>query len=58
MKNPKTYRADQPFEMKDVINHPKFGKGIVIRIQPPDRMEVLFPDESRILVCALGATSS
>lgn len=39
--------------MDDIVQHPVFGKGVVLKLSFPDRMEVLFPDQSRVLVCKL-----
>ncbi|MDB5036631.1 MAG: hypothetical protein JWQ35_159 [Bacteriovoracaceae bacterium] len=58
MKTPKTYRIDQSFEVNDVIQHPSFGKGVVIKAMFPDRVEVLFQDQSRVLMCKLDGTSA
>lgn len=54
MKTPKTYRIDQSFEMDDVVQHPSFGKGVVIKLSYPDRVEILFQDQSRVLACKLA----
>ncbi len=58
MKTPKNYRIDATFEMNDVVIHSKFGKGVVIRLQPPDRVEILFQDESRVLMCKFSEEKS
>lgn len=50
MKSPKTYRADQPFDESDVIDHVKFGRGVVLKLVHPDRMDVIFQDETRTLI--------
>jgi DNA-directed RNA polymerase subunit RPC12/RpoP len=52
MKTPKTYRATEPFELGDVVDHPSFGRGVVVKLIFPDRMDVLFPGESKTLVRA------
>lgn len=51
MKTSKIYRMDMEVENGDIIQHPKFGKGVVSKLIPPDRMEVLFPSETKVLVC-------
>lgn len=53
MKNTKPYRTDASFELDDVIEHKVFGKGVVIKVVFPDRVEVLFKDQSRVLMCRL-----
>ena len=52
MKTPKNYRIDIVCEVDDVIDHVKFGRGVVLKIVHPDRMDVLFQDETRTLVRA------
>ena len=53
MKTQKPYRIYQNFELNDVIQHPTFGQGVVIKLSFPDRVEVLFKDQSRVLMCKL-----
>lgn len=49
-KTPVTYRIDIAFQEKDVLDHPKFGRGVVMKLIHPDRMDVLFQDEARTLM--------
>lgn len=49
MKDPKPFSMKQAFAANDVITHPSFGKGIVLKLIHPDRMEVLFQDQMRVL---------
>lgn len=49
-RTPKSYRATEPFAEGDVIEHISFGKGVVSKLIFPDRMEVVFPDEIRVLI--------
>lgn len=49
-RTPKTYRIDIEALENDVIDHPKFGRGIVMKLIHPDRMDVLFQDENRVLM--------
>jgi len=51
-KTPRNYRADERFEVGDVVVHPNFGKGVVVKLIFPDRMDVLFSDQSKTLICA------
>ncbi len=46
----KDYAMDGTFEQDDVIEHPKFGRGLVREIQAEGKMEVLFKDGPKILV--------
>ena len=50
MKTVKSYRADSEFAAEDVVDHIKFGRGIVLKLVHPDRINVLFQDEMRTLV--------
>lgn len=47
----KPYAMDGTFAAGDVIGHSKFGFGRVVALKPGGKMEVAFPDGSRILVC-------
>lgn len=51
MKSPKTYSPQMEVEIGDLVQHPKFGKGVVLRLIPPDRMEAIFPEDTKTLVC-------
>jgi CxxC motif-containing protein len=53
MKTPKAFNINESFEEGDVIEHKKFGKGVVLKVIPPDRMEVIFRDETRALACKI-----
>ncbi len=44
------YRMSQSFRIDDLIDHDTFGKGIVID-KYNKKIEVLFPDKLRTLVC-------
>jgi DNA-directed RNA polymerase subunit RPC12/RpoP len=57
MKTVKAYRIDSHFDLNDIIQHPTFGKGVVIKTLFPDRAEILFQDQSRVLMCKLTAKS-
>ena len=41
------------FAEGDVVDHPKFGLGVVREVLPPDKIQVLFRDGSRLLRCAV-----
>ena len=49
-KKPLPYNMSGSFKNDDVIDHKTFGMGIVISASH-DKMEVVFSDEPRILVC-------
>jgi len=49
-KKPLPYSMSGSFNNDDVIDHKTFGKGIVISASH-DKMEVVFSDEPRVLVC-------
>lgn len=49
-RTPKTYRIDIEAVENDIVDHPKFGRGIVTKLIHPDRMDVLFQDENRVLM--------
>lgn len=38
------YAMNESFAVGDVIDHPKFGSGVVQEIFPPDKMQILFRD--------------
>ena len=50
LSNPKTYTMDAIFEENDIINHNKFGRGLVTEIRVDGKMEVLFKDGTKLLV--------
>lgn len=51
MKTPRKYDAREIFEIGDVVDHPKFGRGVVTKLIFPDRMDVVFQDEAKTLLC-------
>lgn len=48
---PKTYAMDAEFAADDVLSHPTFGIGLITEIRAEGRMEVLFKDGPKLLVC-------
>jgi len=44
------YRPTHCFQPEDVMEHPHFGKGVVVRVYDLTKMEVLFEDQVRRLV--------
>lgn len=47
----KTYAMDGVFDQDDVIAHAKFGYGLVTAIRAEGKMEVLFREGAKLLVC-------
>ncbi|MGA1823584.1 MAG: hypothetical protein ACMUIP_02895 [bacterium] len=45
------YSMRGSFEIETIINHKKFGPGIVIEYIPPKKIRVLFRDGYKYLVC-------
>lgn len=50
-KTPKTFHIELEVEEGDVVDHPTFGRGVVLKLIPPDRMDIVFPDQTRTLAC-------
>jgi hypothetical protein len=48
------YSAKERFALGDVVEHPKFGAGTVIRMSTDGKIDVAFPEGSRTLVHARG----
>ena len=46
------YAMTAAFQEDDLINHAVFGLGVVARKIPPNKVEVIFPEGSKILMCA------
>ena len=46
----RTYRIDESFIVDELIDHPKFGVGIVTSIVKTNKMETLFKDGPRLLI--------
>jgi len=43
------YAMDGTFAAKKLLQHPTFGLGLVCRVMPPNKIEVLFRDGARRL---------
>ena len=48
---PVPYSMSGTFEKHTLVDHPVFGKGEVLHLLPPDKMEVLFQEGVKILRC-------
>lgn len=50
------YRSSTAFQPRDVFEHPSFGVGYVLAVlSPPKKMDVMFEDKNRYLVCGPGS---
>ncbi len=47
-----TYGIAKPFQQENLINHPKFGIGLVSDIMMPNKIEVIFEYGIKILICS------
>jgi hypothetical protein len=45
------YKLKNPLDEGDLIDHPKFGIGIVVSVTEPTKASVAFEDRSRVMVC-------
>ncbi len=45
------YSMHEHFAVGDVVEHPKFGNGVVQELLPPDKMQILFRDGTKLLRC-------
>ncbi|MBD3307516.1 hypothetical protein GF339_13890 [candidate division KSB3 bacterium] len=52
LSNPKPYSMSEVFEQNDIIDHQKFGQGLVTEIRAEGKMEVLFKEGPKLLVHA------
>ena len=50
LSNAKKYTINGSFGVDDIIDHPKFGTGLVVSIIKTNKVEVLFKDGSRLLI--------
>jgi hypothetical protein len=55
MRTPKAYRIDVEVEEGDVLDHKIFGRGVVLKTVPPDRMEIIFKEEVKVLACRVAS---
>ena len=45
------YSIKTPFQVSDLIDHPKFGVGVVTAIADVQKVKVVFEDGERVMVC-------
>ncbi len=56
-------KPSSPYSIKknytdgNYLSHPKFGDGYVLTVLPSNKMEVLFADEKKLLICGPGSKS-
>jgi len=46
-----TYAMDGIFKKGDLVDHPTFGLGVVVATEMPNKIEVIFRQESKLLIC-------
>ena len=46
------YAMTVSFADDDLVSHPVFGIGLVTRMIPPNKIEVVFKEGSKVLICA------
>ena len=46
----KPYATTSRFIVGDLVNHPKFGNGIVTKVLESSKVEILFAEGSRVLL--------
>ncbi len=50
LSNAKKYNIQGSFGVDDIIDHPKFGSGVVLSIVKTNKVEVLFKEGSKLLI--------
>ena len=48
----RVYAADEPFQAGDRVSHPIFGEGVVQKLIFPNKMEVIFRTDLKLLIHA------
>jgi hypothetical protein len=51
MSQSRTYAMDAVFATDEVLEHPTFGVGLITEVRAEGKMEVLFKDGPKLLVC-------
>ncbi len=46
------YAANEAFKMGDRVNHPSFGEGVVQKLIHPNKMEIIFRSDIKVLIHA------
>lgn len=47
----KPYSMTGIFKIGDLLNHPIFGLGVIVERELPNKIEVMFRQESKLLIC-------
>ncbi|QQR81549.1 MAG: hypothetical protein IPJ69_05395 [Deltaproteobacteria bacterium] len=50
-RKPKNYRVDGDYALEDILSHPTFGNGIITHLVFPDKIEVFFGEDIKLLKC-------
>jgi len=50
------YHPDRTYVLDDVLDHPSFGRGLVVALPGPQKIEVQFAGERKLLLHDKGAT--
>ena len=50
---PRPYSMQEAFEVDSLLEHPSFGRGVVLKAIKPDKIDVLFEDGLKTLRCKL-----
>jgi len=45
------YKTKNPLDEGDLVDHPKFGIGVVVSVIEPTKANIAFEDRPRIMVC-------
>ncbi len=48
------YAMTTCFKVDDIVDHPKFGLGKVLSLISPNKMQVLFRESEKIMVCVIN----
>ena len=48
----RAYAANESFKLSDRIAHPTFGEGVVLKLIHPNKMEIIFRSDIKILIHA------
>jgi hypothetical protein len=54
----KPYSTKESYTDGDYLSHPKFGDGYVLIVVSPNKIEVLFLDGKKLLICGPGSKSA
>lgn len=47
----KPYKMTSNYSMDDVIEHPSFGRGVVLEVVGADKIKVIFEASEKLLIC-------